>query len=512
MKRLISIVLGLALALSVFGSAPASAQAAAAPPEVSPNCVKMLLIGNSYTYYNGFGEILSRLGGLTGKQLLVVRATKGDRSSLQLLEESKVDYVAWYNGEKLKSGKGSLSDISAIDFGSIDRADRWDYVVNQNNTTKEKTAERDIAMFSAFENKIPDAKCFIIHDTYIQKSVSTSITKEHLKAVIECGCSMISSRALFTHYKDVYPDSVWTADLTVADSPMHPSARAAYLFALTVYAKIYGAEAYPEEAHGTPFIALYNSDGGQASEFITDKYYKRNGTDTSMSVTESDAALLQYLVRANYEESIGEQFFLATEMTIIKAQPKKDGKIITKYALNGMLKSEVPISAPVSVKPAKAAYTYSGKALKPAVIVLDGNKKVIPKANYDIVYSSNVNVGKATVTVKFKGSNYSGALSANFNILPKGSKVKKLTKINKGFTVKWSRPNVKFTGYQLQYSLYKDFKKAKTITVKNPKTVKRTVSKLKSKRVYYVRIRTYKKVGKATYYSEWSTAQKIKTK
>jgi hypothetical protein len=35
---------------------------------------------------------------------------------------------------------------------------------------------------------------------------------------------------------------------------------------------------------------------------------------------------------------------------------------------------------------------------------------------------------------------------------------------------------------------------------------------LKGKKTYYVRIRTYKKVGKAVYFSEWSTAKAVRTK
>lgn len=39
-----------------------------------------------------------------------------------------------------------------------------------------------------------------------------------------------------------------------------------------------------------------------------------------------------------------------------------------------------------------------------------------------------------------------------------------------------------------------------------------TVKKLSKKKKYYVRVRTYKKVGKAYYYSSWSKAVSVKTK
>ena len=53
---------------------------------------------------------------------------------------------------------------------------------------------------------------------------------------------------------------------------------------------------------------------------------------------------------------------------------------------------------------------------------------------------------------------------------------------------------------------------AKTITVKNPKSLKATASKLYAGKYYYVRIRTYKNIAKANYFSAWSKTYKVKTK
>ena len=61
-------------------------------------------------------------------------------------------------------------------------------------------------------------------------------------------------------------------------------------------------------------------------------------------------------------------------------------------------------------------------------------------------------------------------------------------------------------------SLKKNFKGAKTITIKGTKTVSKKVSKLKAKKKYYVRIRTFRTVNKVKYYSSWSKAKAIKTK
>jgi hypothetical protein len=89
-------------------------------------------------------------------------------------------------------------------------------------------------------------------------------------------------------------------------------------------------------------------------------------------------------------------------------------------------------------------------------------------------------------------------------------KIKSVKGKKKALTVKWKKAaGVK--GYQLQYSRKKNFKKAKTITIKKAKKTKRTIRKLKRKKRYYVRIRTYKVVGGKTFYSAWSKKKSRKT-
>lgn len=97
-------------------------------------------------------------------------------------------------------------------------------------------------------------------------------------------------------------------------------------------------------------------------------------------------------------------------------------------------------------------------------------------------------------------------------VKPKKTSIKKLSKGKKKFTVTWAKVSgVK--GYQIQYSSDKKFKKNnKSVTVTKQKTTKATVKKLKSKKKYYVRVRTYKTVNGKKIYSSWSKAKSVKTK
>lgn len=170
-----------------------------------------------------------------------------------------------------------------------------------------------------------------------------------------------------------------------------------------------------------------------------------------------------------------------------------------------------------SVKLSTTTYTYNGKVKKPAVTAKDNKNNVIPKSAYTVKYSSGCkSVGKYNATVTFRGD-YSGSFVRSFQIIPKGTKIKRLKAGKKSFTVKWTAQKTQTTGYQVQYCLKKNFKKgAKTTTVGKNKTVSKKITKRGKKKTYYVRIRTYKTVkvkGKSTkLYSGWSAVKKVKTK
>ncbi len=162
------------------------------------------------------------------------------------------------------------------------------------------------------------------------------------------------------------------------------------------------------------------------------------------------------------------------------------------------------------------SYTYNGKIKKPSVTVKDSNGNKIPSKYYTVTYQSGRKaVGKYFVTVKLHGKYY-GSKTLYFTIKPKTTSVSKLTAKKKGFMIKWKKQAVQTTGYQIQYSTSSKFKSAKTVTIGKNKTTSKTISKLKAKKKYYVRIRTYKTVkinGKNTkIYSSWSKSKSVTTK
>ena len=204
-----------------------------------------------------------------------------------------------------------------------------------------------------------------------------------------------------------------------------------------------------------------------------------------------------------------------------KATLSKDGRLVSPQVCKNCddeYEKTAVIPKIGTVKLSKTAYTYNGKVQRPGVVVKDRTGKALKGGvDYNVSYPKGMkNVGKYTVKVTFK-ENYSGNKSMTYSINPKGTGVSKVTAAKKGFKVTWKKQKTQTTGYQVQYSTDKNFKKNnKTVTISKNSTTSKSVGKLKAKKKYYVRVRTYKTVkfgGKSVkLYSGWSKAKSVTTK
>lgn len=211
-------------------------------------------------------------------------------------------------------------------------------------------------------------------------------------------------------------------------------------------------------------------------------------------------------------EAIAMTAHVWTEKTV-KATPQKNGYTAKVCKNCNKETDKKEISSPAMVELSKELYSYNGKVCKPSVKVKDAAGKEVASANYDVTYANNKKIGDAKVTVTFKGTQYEGSLTKTFTIASPQSKVSKAKAAKKSITVTWKKQKKNVSGYQIQYSTSKKFDKAvKTKTVKGTKKTTLTISKLKAKKTYYVRIRTYKTIKGKKYCSAWSKAKKVKTK
>ncbi|MBR3786193.1 MAG: hypothetical protein IKJ77_07295 [Firmicutes bacterium] len=165
------------------------------------------------------------------------------------------------------------------------------------------------------------------------------------------------------------------------------------------------------------------------------------------------------------------------------------------------------------------SYVYNGKVKNPKVIVKNDKGKILNKGTDYTVKTpkGRKNIGEYTYIVKFKGQ-YSGEKKVTLTIKPAKPTNKTPKAAKKTVTVKWKGvKKVHATGYQVMVATDKKFtKNVKSAYVKGYNKTSKKMTKLKTKKTYYVRVRTYKTVkanGKSKkIYSAWSSVKNCKTK
>lgn len=196
-----------------------------------------------------------------------------------------------------------------------------------------------------------------------------------------------------------------------------------------------------------------------------------------------------------------------TAKVIINGIGKYKGSVTKKYSI---VKRSVNSSKLNVTKVSKQAYT--GKKIKPKVVLKYKGNTLIKDKNYKISYSKNKKIGKATITIKGKGSHFRGTRIINFKIkysLKKKGKLK-LARTSLPYTGKKRKPYVKVkyksktltkdVDYKLKYS---NCKKVGTAKVKVTGKGKYGFSISKTYKIKY-------DGGKVIDLSEWNTVNNFK--
>lgn len=172
-------------------------------------------------------------------------------------------------------------------------------------------------------------------------------------------------------------------------------------------------------------------------------------------------------------------------------------------------------------------YSFAGKTVIPFTAYgesvfgdsISSIKKTVPNATIATglaVQEHNMQNLSSKVSEWLKKLNLgTGKVTQKAAVAPKRTSISgKIKAKTKGFTVKWKKQSKSTTGYQVQYSTSKKFTKKTTVAkkIKKTSTTKLTVKKLKSRKKYYVRVRTYQTVNGKKYYSGWSKVKSVTTK
>ena len=152
--------------------------------------------------------------------------------------------------------------------------------------------------------------------------------------------------------------------------------------------------------------------------------------------------------------------------------------------------------------------SYTGKECKPSVTVKDGKTKLTEGKDYTLTYKNNKKIGKATVTVKGKGS-YTGEKTIEYKIVPKKTTLKVSKKSETKAAFSWTAVK----GAE-KYEIYcskdggKTYKKFKTVSGEETSY---TSTKLDFKKYdYKFKIRSYGVKDSKKYYSSYSKVVTVK--
>ena len=145
--------------------------------------------------------------------------------------------------------------------------------------------------------------------------------------------------------------------------------------------------------------------------------------------------------------------------------------------------------------------------------VYTSNSSQVKVSKSGVARISKSFVGTAVVTIKAVSGKKKVTKTVVITVKPKKTSVSRLTAVKgKKMTVKWKTVS-NVSGYQIQYSTSSRFSSGNhLIKVSGAKKNSKTISKLKKKKTYYVRVRAYKTNSKKTVYSEWSKSKKVKIK
>ncbi|MBQ7203405.1 MAG: fibronectin type III domain-containing protein [Eubacterium sp.] len=201
--------------------------------------------------------------------------------------------------------------------------------------------------------------------------------------------------------------------------------------------------------------------------------------------------------------------------TITKASFTKKGHILRKCKICGYVDEDEDIARVSKIELSDTSFVYNGKTQKPEVFVRDTTSMGVPLVYYTVKFpSSSKNANKYTIKVTLKGDRYEGSKEATYKIVPKGTNLSTVKPATKGITVKWLQQTTQTTGYKIQYSTSASFSASatKTRTISSNKTTSTKLTQVKAGKKYYVRIRTYKKVGDNTLYSKWSAKKAVTPK
>lgn len=228
---------------------------------------------------------------------------------------------------------------------------------------------------------------------------------------------------------------------------------------------------------------------------------KKANTYTAASVKKlSDTIAAAKKVKSNQEANTVDVSSATVSLnSAVKALTKKKAQTLTGTSTyNKTYSKNQKFTLNTKRKTGTGKVTYSSN-----------NTKVAKVDSKGVVTIQGTGVAKITVTADANDNYLVAKKTVTINVKPETVKKVTVKAGKKKATVKWGKVS-KASGYQVVYSTSSKYTKSttKTITVKSRNTVNKTITSLKAKKKYYVKVRAYQTVGNSKLYGNYSSTVK----
>ena len=215
----------------------------------------------------------------------------------------------------------------------------------------------------------------------------------------------------------------------------------------------------------------------------------------------------------DYTVSYKNNINAGTASVIITGKGNYTGSVTKTFTINKAV-NKITAKNFIKTYSTKAQSFWTGVKVADGVRTFKSNSKSVTVSKSGKVTIKAKFIGKATITITApETKNYKKTTKKiTITVNPTKTALSSVTSPSAGkMTVKWKK-NAVGTGYQIQYSTSSKFTSPKAVSVTKNSTLTKTIGGLTKGKKYYVRIRTYKTVGKTKFYSAWSAAKTVTIK
>lgn len=255
---------------------------------------------------------------------------------------------------------------------------------------------------------------------------------------------------------------------------------------------------FTTQSHGCPISGEhYASMMGKTIDAVT--YYTENG-----------------VVKYDIDDTYVPYKFDTSAFKVENADVTSGSAKVTVPTLPKAYDAEYAVEGLTNVSVENGTLKYNATGVKPGQYTLNVTDKSAKYAPFSASFTLTTNKSDkpSDATTATKPSTTTTATKPAVKPVKKVTVKKQTVKVKAGkkkLTVTWKKDK-NVSGYQIKIATKKNFKGAKTYTVKSYKTYKKVIKKLKAKKKYFVKVRAYKTVGKSKVYGAYSAVRSCKVK